>query len=156
MKGWECFTPAERRLAVLLFALAVLGQTARIGSRTSPLVARWLDGDISPPKSPDTTSALPSSLVPSGPATRDSSADTTSPPVREDRKEALASKIDPNTADLTTLMRLPGVGPVLAQRILEDRAQAGRYARPEDLLRVPGIGPVKLAKLRPHLVFGAQ
>jgi competence protein ComEA len=53
-------------------------------------------------------------------------------------------------------MRLPGVGPVLAQRILEDRAQAGRYRGPDDLLRVPGIGPAKLARLRPHLVFGAR
>jgi competence protein ComEA len=51
-------------------------------------------------------------------------------------------------------MRLPGVGPVLAERILADRARSGPYARPEDLLRVAGIGPAKLAKLRAHLVFG--
>jgi predicted flap endonuclease-1-like 5' DNA nuclease len=151
VKGWELFTPAERRLAVLLFALAVLGQTARIGGRASPEVRRWLSGDISPPD----TLLPPPPLAQSPPATIDTSAAKT-PPAATDVSGSPPPAIDPNTADLTTLMRLPGVGPVLAQRILEDRAQAGPYARPEDLLRVHGIGPAKLAKLRPHLAFGGR
>jgi competence protein ComEA len=49
------------------------------------------------------------------------------------------------------LERLPGIGPVLARRIVEDRGRNGQYRRLEDLLRVKGIGPKKLKKLRPHL-----
>jgi competence protein ComEA len=56
-----------------------------------------------------------------------------------------------NLATAEELERLPGVGPVLARRIVEDRARHGQYTRPEDLLRVKGIGPKKLEKLRPYL-----
>ena len=150
VRGWELFTPAERRLAILLFALAALGETARLGGRASPEIARWLDGDVSSP-APDTTASRPPT-APSPPA--DTSAGKSPAPVADKDGGAGAPAIDPNTADLATLLRLPGVGPVLAQRILEDRAQSGPYARPEDLLRVRGIGPAKLAQLRPHLVFG--
>lgn len=147
MKGWELFTAAERRLAVLLFALAALGQMARMGGHLSPDVARWLEGDVSPQALPETTTAGNDSLAVSPPARNDT---LTSPPPAP----LPVTSIDPNTADLATLMRLPGVGPVLAERILEDRKKAGPYAKPEDLLRVKGIGPAKLAKLRAHLIFG--
>ena len=52
-----------------------------------------------------------------------------------------AGPVNINTADAATLaMELNGVGPVLAQAIVEDRAQNGRYESPEDLTRVSGIG----------------
>ena len=149
MKGWELFTPAERRLAVLLFALAALGQMARMGGHVSPEVARWLEGDVSAPASPETTTVRTDSVAVSSPARNDTL--TAPPPAPEP-----VTIIDLNTADLATLMRLPGVGPVLAERILLDRKEAGPYAKPEDLLRVKGIGPAKLAKLRPHLAFGRR
>jgi len=53
-----------------------------------------------------------------------------------------------NTADVTALEALPGVGPVLAQRIVEHRNRNGPFAVVEDLLDVPGIGEAKLAALR--------
>jgi competence protein ComEA len=56
-----------------------------------------------------------------------------------------------NLATVEELERLPGIGPVLARRIVEDRGRNGQYRRLEDLLRVKGIGPKKLEKLRPHL-----
>ncbi len=56
-----------------------------------------------------------------------------------------------NLATAEELERLPGIGPVLARRIVEDRARNGQYTRPEDLLRVKGIGRKTLDKLRPYL-----
>lgn len=60
--------------------------------------------------------------------------------------------IHPNTATLAQLESLPGVGPSLAQRILDARAVSPLLTL-ADLDRVKGIGPAKLEKLRPHLTF---
>ncbi len=54
-----------------------------------------------------------------------------------------------NTADLTTLEALPGVGPVLAQRILDWRTQHGRFSSVDELGEVSGIGEKLLAQLTP-------
>jgi competence protein ComEA len=53
-----------------------------------------------------------------------------------------------NTADVVALETLPGVGPVLAQRIIDHRVGNGPFTVVEDLLDVPGIGESKLAELR--------
>lgn len=50
------------------------------------------------------------------------------------------------TAD--QLQTLPGIGPALAQRILDWRTQHGTFTSPDDLQQVPGIGPRKFAQLR--------
>ena len=53
-----------------------------------------------------------------------------------------------NRADATALQDLPGVGPVLAERIVAYREANGPFAEVEDLLDVPGIGEAKLAAMR--------
>lgn len=53
-----------------------------------------------------------------------------------------------NRATAADLEALPGVGPVLADRIISFREQNGRFETVEDLLEVPGIGEAKLAALR--------
>lgn len=53
-----------------------------------------------------------------------------------------------NDADAATLELLPGVGPVLAARILAHRQQKGPFATIEDLLDVAGIGEGRLAAMR--------
>lgn len=55
-----------------------------------------------------------------------------------------------NSAGVSELQQLPGIGPALAQRIVETRSR-GRFTSAEDLLRVPGIGKAKLAKLRDYV-----
>lgn len=50
--------------------------------------------------------------------------------------------ININTATLDELETLPGVGPTLAQRIIDYRTQHGPFQSIEDIMNVPGIGPV--------------
>ncbi len=59
-----------------------------------------------------------------------------------------AGPVDLNTATLAELDTLPGVGPVLAQRILDWRTQHGQFASVDQLSDVPGIGDARLAQLR--------
>jgi len=53
-----------------------------------------------------------------------------------------------NQADASSLEDLPGVGPVLAERIVAHRDANGPFETVEDLLEVPGIGEAKLAAMR--------
>lgn len=53
-----------------------------------------------------------------------------------------------NTATRGELEGLPGIGPAIAQRIIEWREAKGPFQRVEDLLQVPGIGPARLAAIR--------
>ena len=56
-----------------------------------------------------------------------------------------------NSADLATLDGLPGVGPVLAQRILDWRSEHGRFTSVDELGEVSGIGDTLLAQLTPKV-----
>lgn len=56
--------------------------------------------------------------------------------------------IDINRADIDELQKLPGVGPVLAGRIVAHRESVGRFETIEDLLEVAGIGETRLASIR--------
>ena len=60
-------------------------------------------------------------------------------------------KININRADAGTLEQLSGIGPSMAQRILEYRASNGDFQRIEDLMKVSGIGEKTFAKLRDHI-----
>ena len=67
------------------------------------------------------------------------------------RKEAaLTQPIDLNRATEEELQKLPGIGPKLAQRIVEERRKS-LFKTTDDLRRVSGIGPKTLEKLRPHV-----
>lgn len=57
-----------------------------------------------------------------------------------------------NDATSAELESLPGVGPVLAERIVDHREASGRFEHVEDLLDVSGIGEAKLAALRDHVM----
>jgi competence protein ComEA len=59
-----------------------------------------------------------------------------------------SGKVAINSAGPEELATLPGIGPVLAERIAMYREEHGPFATVEDLLDVPGIGEAKLASLR--------
>jgi competence protein ComEA len=66
--------------------------------------------------------------------------DDTTPVEPPSRLPAAVGKVNINTADSTTLESLPGIGPSLAQRIIDYREAHGPFERIEDIMDVSGIG----------------
>ena len=136
------FTRSELRVVALLS----IAMTAGIGVRWYR-AAHPVPPDVSPPFA---YGALDSTfLALSRPA--DSVASREAQPPGAPREP-----IDINTAGADELVALPGIGPVTAARIIEDRQNRGPYRRVDDLLRVKGIGPKKLARIRPHVRVGPR
>ena len=63
-----------------------------------------------------------------------------------------AAPLDLNSADERALEALPGIGPVLANRIVEHRRVNGRYRSIDELRAVRGVGPRLIERLRPRVV----
>ena len=61
-------------------------------------------------------------------------------------------QVDLNQADWPELVQLPGIGPILARRIVESRDTGGAFLDHEDLKRVRGIGPKTLDRVRAYLL----
>jgi competence ComEA-like helix-hairpin-helix protein len=62
--------------------------------------------------------------------------------------------LDLNHASTDEIARLPGVGPSLARRIVEERQRRGRFEASDDLRDVLGMGPKKLTALLPLVTIG--
>ena len=62
---------------------------------------------------------------------------------------ASTTPLDINSASPAELDGLPGIGPALAQRIVDDREANGPYETVDQLARVRGIGPALVEQLRP-------
>jgi competence protein ComEA len=67
--------------------------------------------------------------------------------------KATSERINVNTATAPELERLPGIGPSLANKIIECREEHGPFLTPDDLLLVSGIGPAKLDQIRDLITF---
>ena len=127
-------TPAERRGGAMLVLLLLLGTAYDLwrAHAPTPLMPRDPAADTPADVSrPDSAAAL--GVAPA----RDSVAS----PARLDLNRATAAELD----------ALPGIGPVLAQRIVEHRRLHGRFRRIEELRAVRGVGPRLFARVAPRL-----
>lgn len=67
------------------------------------------------------------------------------------KKPAKPPVLNLNTASLSQLELLPGIGPKMAERVVEYRKAHGAFSSPEQVMDVKGIGPKKFEKLKAYL-----
>ena len=65
-------------------------------------------------------------------------------------------QVDINTASVSELTALNGIGNVKAQAIVEYREKNGGFKTVDELKAVRGIGDKTLEQLRPHVTVGAR
>jgi competence ComEA-like helix-hairpin-helix protein len=140
----SALTPDERRGGLVLVLLLLIG-------------AGWDTWRAIRPRfvSPDVGEAAHADAGP-GPGTAAEGADAGAADSadRVARQSDRATALDLNAADERALETLPGIGPVLANRIVEHRRINGRYRNVDELRAVRGVGPRLIERLRPRVVAG--
>ncbi|MEM9165948.1 MAG: helix-hairpin-helix domain-containing protein [Planctomycetota bacterium] len=151
--------PARLTVAVVLGGVATLGV--------------WRGVTIDPPAEPQSrAAAVTTSVTPRGPAgnTPPNRADPANTPARTSpssgpnddlstetrvlpEDDGLTLRLDLNAATPGELEMLPRIGPVLAGRIVADRASNGPFRSLSDLQRVSGVGPKTAQALEPFIRF---
>lgn len=71
----------------------------------------------------------------------------------DDKLESIHTKVKLNTASVSELILLPGIGEKTAEKIVEYRKSHGKFNSPNDLLNVSGIGEKKLEKFKSYLII---
>lgn len=79
---------------------------------------------------------------------------TVSEPKKETPTAMPIEKININTASIGELEKLPGVGPALAQRIIDYRIENDGFKRPTDIQKVSGIGRKTYVEMRNMISVG--
>jgi len=126
--------------SLLLLAAVVLGYTNLIGQ---PKLHSTSQGSTAPHDKP--TKFWQLSATP----------ERTLPPLDSEQEKAaviLPFPLNLNSASQRELELLPGIGPVLAERIVNYRDEIGEFTSVDQLIEVKGIGLKKLAAIR-ELVF---
>ena len=65
-------------------------------------------------------------------------------------------RVDLNRAGIEELVKLPGVGEIVAQRIVNYREENGAFRATEELMNVRGIGEKTYLKLEPYLTVSEE
>ena len=128
---------ARQRGATIVLALLLLGRL--IDVLDLPFERRIVIEPLPPAALP----VPPAPAIPPAAAPADSGAGVA----------RIAAPLPINTATLQELQTLPGVGPVLAQRILDFRSTHGALGGPQDLRRIKGIGARAAERLAPLVRF---
>jgi len=77
-----------------------------------------------------------------------------SPPLKDGLGgESANKKINLNQATSEELEVIPGLGPILSQKIIEYRKAKGSFRKLEDLMQVSGIGPKKFEQIKDYLTL---
>ena len=156
---WAVPTPSERRALLFVAAVAALGLGVR-GLRA-----------FRPPQMPGTArealvsqmAAVDSAVTRGGrsrskaPGSGSSVGSSSSPAAARSVGSAAAARgpVDLDRATEGELDALPGIGPALARRIIEDRTNSGPFGSLDALQDVRGIGPALATKLAPFVTFSA-
>jgi comEA protein len=131
LKNWLALTVTEQRVILFLVATFLIGAGIRLYRETFPSSPAF---DY---RSMDSTfAALSESIL----------ADTTR--AEDDDTVGL---VNVNTATKKQLMSVPGIGEVIATRIIAYRREAGDFKDLDELGKVKGISKKKLGKLKPFL-----
>lgn len=94
----------------------------------------------------------PAAAAPSQPATDPVSPQVSPPAASQAPAPVEDGRVDLNTASAAELDAVKGIGPAIAQRIIDHRRKIGRFTSVDQLLDVPGIGVRTLEKMRGELV----
>ncbi len=148
------FNEAEKRALAVLTFLIVLGLTLRLStglfvqsSAEISIVAP--DGESKELSTPNSISERHLDSVGVDGSKNDYLSSEKSLKTRDSSVVALSISI--NSADVAALKRLPGIGPVLADRIIRFRETNGQFLEEEDLLMVKGIGEKKFNRIRDQI-----
>lgn len=115
-------------------------------TKTLPTMSIPADASIPPPEVSDVSAARQEEEGES-PASREGQSGE-SPTV----ESGPLRQVDLNQATVSDLEALPGIGPKLAQRVIDHRTALGHFAKVEDLRQVKGIGRKKFDRLRSHVL----
>ena len=129
LSDWLALTKTERKVILFLSAAFLLGAALRLFQETFPAVPR-----VDYAASDSIFAALSEKPVDETVAEDDTAASTV---------------VNINTASTQDLMALPGIGAVMAERIVAYRTSSGSFTMVEELGKVKGIGKRKLEQLLP-------
>ncbi len=140
------FTPAERRVVLILLSTFLVGITIKI-----------VKSEFGGPSQYDYTSidSTFSVLSDSQNVAKTQLADSLDNGIPA-QSDVTDLKIDINTATKAQLVRLPGIGDTIAERILLYRDSHGRFKSIKELLSVEGIGEKKFKKIAPFVTIGVD
>jgi competence ComEA-like helix-hairpin-helix protein len=159
------YSRPQLKLLVLLAAILLAGLGVREWRADFPDAAERLerfDREDPPPPippaprsraaarwSPARVEAAPPPRVLPSPRTRIAPPPPAAPPVDP-------RPLDINHASVEQIARLPGVGPSLARRIVDERDRVGRFDSPDGLRGILGLGRKKVTALREYVTVGEK
>ena len=111
-------------------------------------IGRGSSGDVVINISPDEESVDEQQALDPTQATEDGANKTS---VSEQESPMESGSVNINTADIYELMELPGIGEVLANRIIEYRTENGAFSYPEEILSIDGIGEKVFSEIEEYI-----